>query len=651
MPTYNELHEFHAFSKAPATSNLKLGQSVNKAGHTITSKDVWADKIPYIHKVNDFSKAPGTPEPGDLLLVQNNSGSTYYQYCINNGEYEWAELTQELLAAPIYNNEGKPVLQYHYGKLTPLSGDNNAGSDSNGQAWRFFVGDKAISQFVAPTDIFNPVNGFPATGYAVNIRKFVKGVDKDPVNDGDKCTVSYGSKNAEASCYVDYYSGTVYFDIDARGKNTDYYITFFTYIGDKLDNIINNTIDNKIAAYDNRGAEKYDNDIWGNYVKTSTAKDKLDIHVIHGWTSSTNLPSNWNEKVNIVWYDKAFEADTNNSNTICNIDTNTIKNGDGMFENSALLYFDGKLDNLESGNNMFAGTPLQTYTSNTPNVITAKGMFKGTGLNNFNGDIPALVIGDNMFEGCTKLTSFKANTRNILSAKRMFADSKVKSFSASLPYMYDGTEMFANTPLTNINTAFESLLDGTGMFENTKLSFYAVEKIAKTLPVINNIVGVDADGNDIKQWTNGGSINYNIKKWSDVIDNMYYDVDTLTINPETVGDIMITWINDDYNFMDENQKATVYYEFFELMRLKGWTVITNLLAPDMEEDTRVWVAAYPADETSATHTDNNGNFFKVRTAKVVLEPSITTKSTSLWNQYTSLEDALTNLNLTELQSA
>jgi hypothetical protein len=629
MPKFEELYQYHAFSKAPASSGLAVGQSVNKAGHTVVAKDVWADEIPYMYNVAATSELPTTANLNDLAYV--GSDKTYYQF---NGS-NWKNITSSIESENLPNASGKDVLKFYKGNLTPLDNDNNANTTSNFEAYRFFIGNSPIQRFVAATDNINS-KGYPSQGYNVII-----------IRDGVS-TLLDGE-----DCYVDYYGGTIYF---TSRQSSVFEISLFTYIGSTLDKVISdggieggsnsgtNVSNSNLSFYDTRGANKTSKDIWGTNVKTVTSTDKTKVYVNHNWTSSTNLPDGWNNNIATVVYNKAFSSD---GKVVCNVESNTIKNGDKMFENGPLTYFVDKMDNLESGVNMFANSKLDTFEASMSKLMDASNMFKGTKITAFNGNIPSLVIGDGMFENCEKLNSFKANTRNIHSAKRMFANTPIISFKASLPYMYDGTEMFADSMITNLNTSFVSLLDGTGMFENTRLSFYAVDKIAKTLPLINNYV-TNSEGETIMQWEDGGWIEYNRKVWTDYIRDMIYTVERLNINPETIGEIMITWR--DSGYLSENEKATIVYELFELMNLKGWTVISNLVPPLEEEPTSIYARAFEVDsKEKATHTNKEGKFIKLRTAPYVYYPVVGFKK-RLWTNYQSVSDAENALELTKINA-
>lgn len=650
MPTLDELYSYHAFSKAPVDGQ-SLAQSVNKAGHTITSKDVWAEKIPHIFKIDKDSDEERNNLPAKVndlaCFVATN------KFWIFDGS-SWTEITLTNGGNVPTKDGTESTIRYYSDELTALTSENNAGAHSNGFAWRYF-NDEGSPSFIAPTDSFDE-KGLPALGYNVIIKE-----NGSPITDG-------------IDCYVDYYSGTVFFDKDKRkaaGKAAPSKISlsFFTYIGKKLDAIldekgnssdvvsnidINSFIDSRGGTDINNGGYQTDNDLWGRGVfKTEDGSEKIKIG--HDWTSISKIlytsETNPNSDALYVTNNKVFVEDTENQSAkfFYSLEAEALKNGsEGFKEASKLEYFDGNLNNLEIGISMFENaSALKTFGAQMPNLIKADNMFKGcSSLATFNCDLTSLKNANLMFKDCTELTKFTANMRTLHSATSMFEGAEnLVSFSASLPYLYNGVNMFKDTNLTNINTSFSSLLDGTGMFENTRLSYYAVEKIAKTLPLINQTTNVytgtlDGDGNipeadktdptkweTVCAWDNDNNyILYNIKLWAPAINDTFYDVEGLSIPRNTVGEITITWkevkdeednfLNYEYvDYLSENQIATIYYELFELMKLKGWTIITNMEDPDpmlpkeRGADNRPipkYARVYAIDKETADTAVNNG---------------------------------------------
>lgn len=630
MPTKEELYSYHAFSKAPVDGQ-SLAQSVNKAGHTITSKDVWAEKIPHIFKIDkdsDEARNALDAKVNDLArFVANNKfwiydGSNWTELNLTNGDN-----------VPTKDNT-ESTIRYYSAELTALTSENNAGAHSNGFAWRYFNDGTVIPSFIASTDSFDK-KGLPALGYNVIIEE-----NDSPITDG-------------IDCYVDYYSGTVFFDKEERtkaGKTTPSKISlsFFTYIGKKLDTVLDekgNSSDGvsniDINSFiDSRENYKTDIDLWGNGVFPVESEENK-IKIAHEWISTSD---DENEKSNVIYvtYNKVYKKEGDGEEDLptfyYNLETKALKDGSYGFKDcEKLIYFDGDLSNMEIGVSMFEGAKnLTSFTSQMPSLLKADNMFKGcSNLTNFNCKLTNLKNADFMFRNCSKLETFTADARTIHTARSMFENAEnLVSFSASLRYLYSGRNMFKNTNLTNINTSLSSLLDGTGMFENTRLSYYAIEKIAKTLPVINTTVTEyideeDEDGNTIqktvvsKQWDrNDNYVTYNTKLWSSDYKDTFYDIEAIAVGQDSIGEITITWkeaLDESGNFecyeydkfLDPNQKATIYYELFELMKLKGWTIITNLVDPAKPDKslTPKYARLYSISENMAKAAEETGNIY------------------------------------------
>jgi hypothetical protein len=617
MPTLDELYSYHAFSKAPVDGQ-SLAQSVNKAGHTITSKDVWAEKIPHIFKIDKDSNEERNNLPAKVndlaCFVATNKfwifdGSSWTEISLTNGDN-------------VPTKDGtESTIRYYSDELTALTSENNAGAHSNGFAWRYF-NDEGSPSFIAPTDSFDE-KGLPALGYNVIIKE-----NDSPITDG-------------IDCYVDYYSGTVFFDKKKRTAPSKVSLSFFTYIGEKLDTVLNEKSNSSgdvsnidINSFiDSREDYKTDKDLWGNGV-FPVENEENKIKIAHEWISTTN---DLNEKTNIVFVttDKVYKKDSDDEEVrpefYYNLETKALKDGSYGFKNcEKLTYFDGDLSNMEIAVSMFEGAKnLSTFAAQMPNLIKADNMFKGCeSLTNFNCKLTNLKNADFMFRDCSNLESFTADARTIHTARRMFENAeKLVSFSAPLRYLYSGRNMFKNTNLTNINTSLNSLLDGNGMFENTRLSYYAIEKIAKTLPAINGTIteniakeGEPENWVTYKQWDNDSYVVYNTKLWSSTINDTFYYLECAGADRESIGEITITWkevLDEEGNFdcyeydkfIDNDQKATIYYELFELMKLKGWTIITNLVDPSDSNRTltpkyaRLYSIGKNAAET-ATDTSN-----------------------------------------------
>jgi predicted AAA+ superfamily ATPase len=143
--------------------------------------------------------------------------------------------------------------------------------------------------------------------------------------------------------------------------------------------------------------------------------------------------------------------------------------------------------------------------------------------------------------------------------------------------------MFSNTNLKNITSDFSSLVSGLGMFENTDLSKTAIENIAKSIPSLTKtttITSTETDENGelidelVNIFENGVSFKYNYPTWDNQTNKISNLTSTLKIKPNEVGIITITWKNP--GVVDPADALIIEREYFKLMNIKGWTVVTNL---------------------------------------------------------------------------
>lgn len=609
MPTFDELYKYHSFSKAPAASGLKIGQSVNKAGHTVIATDVWAYEIPYMFKVNLVSDLTGlSPKKNDLALV--GSVKEYYQF---NGQI-WNNITSTIESTILQNADGKDVLRLHKGELTVLDNDNNAGTTSNGQAYRYFIGKNPVQRWVSSTDCINE-EGIPSNGYNVIVIKN----GSSTLLDGE-------------DFFADYYGGAIFFET-AQDPSTIFEISCFEYVGKYVSEELGNLVDN-------RGLETTENDLWGRKV----VKTPEFTRIGHDWLSATVLPENWNDGIVKVYNNKAYNQD---KSKFINIETEYIKDGSNLFKNSELTYFNGSLDNLVKGNEMFTNSPVTSFNIDLPKLEEGEKMFKGTLLTDLvNMALPSLLYGNEMFANTSNLLALTTNTPMLFEGKNMFANSSIYSISSVFPYLYNGRDMFANSNISTINCLFPALIDGLGMFENTSLSLSSMYNLAHSIPFINE-VSYHEDGSEYYVWEQGGHFTYTTPRWNGSINDIEYIKRKVEINSEGAGTIVITW--KDLSSLSETDKLVIYKEFFKLMNLKGWTILTNLYYNSIEDQTApegVFVKAVETSEEYATHTNGSEKYVKLYSAPVLLRP--TQGFSNGWTHFDSLEEAETALNLNRL---
>lgn len=328
--------------------------------------------------------------------------------------------------------------------------------------------------------------------------------------------------------------------------------------------------------FDERGENKTEYDIWGHYVESKNGK--TTIH--HDWLTGSFTDE---LKKNIAKVSNNKITDRN-GNLVANIEVDRLKDGTGLFYSAPLEIFVGDLSNLEIGGYMFSNTALTSIDSSFKSLVNAVDMFRESKIVYFSNDLNEVLQTDGMFKSTTKLKTFDSNMNKLLSAKEMFNNSTIESFNASVPYLYDGKAMFSDSNIQNINASFSNLLDGFEMFRDTNLSLDSLRVIAETLPAINAF-NYKEDGSKEYVWANGIKINYQSKMWDWTLKDTRNTNSVLSISPKTIGEITITW--KDTSILTKEEKAIAVREYFKLMNLKGWTVITNLCEEGAESDT-IW---------------------------------------------------------------
>lgn len=351
--------------------------------------------------------------------------------------------------------------------------------------------------------------------------------------------------------------------------------------GDKNDRInIIELISQSIADateeyFDERGENKTEYDIWGHYVETKNGK--TTIH--NEWLSGNNIPTTVKAQMTSVSNNKAYNV---NDKLVANIEINQLKDGTYTFHHSSVSNFNGDLSNLEIGLSMFESTPLSFIETSLDSLVDGSSMFADSQITHFYNDLNNMVDGTQMFTYTTKLQTFDSNANKMMNGESMFAGSSIKSFSSSIPYLYNGRSMFEGSNIRDINASFSNLLDGFEMFRDTNLSLDSLRVIAETLPAVNAF-NYKEDGSKEYVWANGINISYKSKEWDETLKDTRNINKVLSISPKTIGEITITW--KDTSVLTKEEKAIAVREYFKLMNLKGWTIITNLCEEGVESDT------------------------------------------------------------------
>ena len=230
---------------------------------------------------------------------------------------------------------------------------------------------------------------------------------------------------------------------------------------------------------DDRGEFVTDQDLWGTSVTTD---ENGVVQVSYKFLSNPNASSYspWNSEVKSVKDNKAYTSTDATGEPLCNIQTEMIKDGTSMFEDTSLKLFNSDLSSLANGDSMFTNTPLETFGSdssdlpvNLSSLVNGDYMFYGTSLKSFNFDLSSLADGYYMFYN-TPLTSFKDNLSSLVDGWHMFSHTSLESFSSDLSSLTTGYSMFYNTSLKTFNSDLSSLVNGGSMFYNTHKRGYTI---------------------------------------------------------------------------------------------------------------------------------------------------------------------------------
>ena len=190
MATFTNLENAHVFSKAVITPNMSAAAAGNTSAHTIQSKDIWAEKVPFLEK----SALSGISADKEFKL------------------------------------DGYGTVKFHYKKnVYCLINSNNNDIPSNGYVGKIIEDGNTINQFISPTDVVND-SGQMATVYQPSL---------------------YGPDESAMplSEYIINPSNGLIYDIKSEGNQgifatsdsnglTQYKLSFFTYEGDKLNDTI-----------------------------------------------------------------------------------------------------------------------------------------------------------------------------------------------------------------------------------------------------------------------------------------------------------------------------------------------------------------------------------------------------------------------------
>ena len=220
---------------------------------------------------------------------------------------------------------------------------------------------------------------------------------------------------------------------------------------------------------DDRGDFVTDQDLWGT---TVTTDENGVVHVSHKFLSNPNGTKAWNSSVKSVKDNKAYTSTDASGEPLCNIQTDMITYGYGMFSDTSFTSFSSDLSSLTNGYGMFFNTPLTSFSGDLSSLTNGRRMFHTTSLTSFNEDLSSLTNGYEMFNN-TPLTSFNSDLRSLVDGNSMFQKTSLTSFSKDLSSLVNGYRMFDFTPLASFNNELRSLVYGRGMFKQTSLTSFS----------------------------------------------------------------------------------------------------------------------------------------------------------------------------------
>ena len=127
---------YHTFSRVAIQEGQSVAAAVNKTGHTVTTNDVWTD----IDKLPKNTTYFGNANRGftDLLEVYNKNSAEFSKY----------------------------VKLYDMVELSPVDGSGQ--DEDKNQAWELLIDGKRVTNFIAPTDVFDS-KGKPCNGYTLKL--------------------------------------------------------------------------------------------------------------------------------------------------------------------------------------------------------------------------------------------------------------------------------------------------------------------------------------------------------------------------------------------------------------------------------------------------------------------------------------------------
>lgn len=194
MATFTNLENAHTFSKAVIYPTMTANVAGNKSAHTVQSKDIWAEKLPFLNE-------------SDLKNITSDTE---------------------------FSIENHAKVKFHYKKdVYSLVESNNNGISSNGFTAKVIIDNNiSIDQFVDPTDVVDETGNMCTVYQAILYGPNGKAV----------ATSDYIINSANGLIYDIKNTGIAgMFSTENKDGKTEYKISFFTYEGTKVSDTLSET--------------------------------------------------------------------------------------------------------------------------------------------------------------------------------------------------------------------------------------------------------------------------------------------------------------------------------------------------------------------------------------------------------------------------
>lgn len=384
-----------------------------------------------------------------------------------------------------------------------------------------------------------------------------------------------------------------------------------------------------------------------------------DIDENGSWTH--NLP-NLTDGTRMFLYSPSFQIRKFNA------DLSSLEDGTSMFTNTDLEFFYANTQNLTTGDNMFEYCDKLATFINTRSVMDDFELNYGI-MSGYNADFSKLISGYRMFAGCYSLQDLSVHMgehptsfTSLTNGKSMFEGcSNLRQMRPYLPKLVDGSYMFSGCYKLNYYPDFEMyptpdddlscLKYGDGMFSgcSSLTSFRAdLSSLESGYNMFANCSSLTSFRGNLSSLIDGNDMFYGCYLDVASVQNIADTINTVTHSPS---------INIDINGNVTSELDSLFFTIHQ----KGWNVYVNnnlvgegpalppLYSTDengeqQEVPVSYWFKPIPAQEENAQYVDSNGNYYNIIGAQYIFVSDPET-----YGQFTSIQDAALNMNLTKIE--